>query len=1121
MAGVVTSAVDPETGLTVAQRDGRVWFKSGGSYFSANSVTEGLQSDPTAALATPDEVTHRLALREQDTATGQAKIATKELATHAIDVGTGLIRYPAMGMAALAGDQKGLDELQQLGGQKILENTYSIYKELTGQGNAEAAGRKYQEATALQTEANPNTATAAGIAGDVVPLLATGGLSAAGKVSGSLLSEGIAENTVGSLGSGLGANVGTRALAGAIQNAGYGMQAASEAAYLTDDPLTRQKIWAGGGMGALFGGVLSGGLALGGAGIGAITRPKLSSVIGKVDPEGSIGRAIGDSTVTKEGAQEVADRVMEAEGVPAAPGLGEKLHSLLTDIQAATTDADRAAIDKFGIGAILDPKTRVKALSGLQLFRDRPIIIEKASSEIADSMSELEKHAGGEVFESVRDLGMKRDAWEKLVDPAKRGEQVDAARSFVATTREKLESMLEPGASASVAEVNRMGVKNSNYLRNGMRDLADARSYYKGASAEEAEHIATNLSKPINMAIEPGENGESLVILQDGRHRMTAASEAGAEHILAKIRTYDGEGNIIAEEVKPVSIHGGEEPNAAFGDSARLKSALGHARKLEKALASDEIDGAGAAIELDAFKRNLGKLTKKAITRFKALSRNGDIEADAVESTARSFSDTYEHARQLLMNQDTWGKAGAAQQEINQGWVNWLDSRKMYSGSILRNTGEAETAGFSGWKTQPRMEVDPNKVGSWIDAFGTGRGKLNDQYIRAHIDATEQLTNTIGKYVDSGDLAKSVQAVKDAALKIKSNLKVASETVAVANQVQLAGTAHVTTAAKLGMAGAGAVLGGPVGAAAGAAMSFLTSPGKILQAAMAIQGLLSKVDKQKSGLIDGFFSKAGAAVKKGRPFAEDTVTTEALNSSGALDSGSGATTRRVANAVGSSAMRFLTHDGQPHAEAYQRRRDQLAALTSNPTLATHQIATSLGALPGIAPQLASSMAMDTMRNLSLLQQMAPPASPVGGLFHGKSARPTFTPQQDIAKFAQQWDGVMNPLSVLHDVNKGALSVDKVTAARAAHPELFAEIASDFLERMANNREPMSHQAALQADLLLGLNGAGEPSVEPGFLARIAALNQADQQDQRSPPSPRAPVNLAKGRATLSQSLEGA
>jgi hypothetical protein len=1119
MAGVVTSAVDPETGLTVAQRDGRVWFKSGGSYFSANSVTEGLQSDPTAALATPDEVTHRLALREQDTATGQAKIATKELATHAIDVGTGLIRYPAMGMAALAGDQKGLDELQQLGGQKILENTYSIYKELTGQGNAEAAGRKYQEATALQTEANPNTATAAGIAGDVVPLLATGGLSAAGKVSGSLLSEGIAENTVGSLGSGLGANVGTRALAGAIQNAGYGMQAASEAAYLTDDPLTRQKIWAGGGMGALFGGVLSGGLALGGAGIGAITRPKLSSVIGKVDPEGSIGRAIGDSTVTKEGAQEVADRVMEAEGVPAAPGLGEKLHSLLTDIQAATTDADRAAIDKFGIGAILDPKTRVKALSGLQLFRDRPIIIEKASSEIADSMSELEKHAGGEVFESVRDLGMKRDAWEKLVDPAKRGEQVDAARSFVATTREKLESMLEPGASASVAEVNRMGVKNSNYLRNGMRDLADARSYYKGASAEEAEHIATNLSKPINMAIEPGENGESLVILQDGRHRMTAASEAGAEHILAKIRTYDGEGNIIAEEVKPVSIHGGEEPNAAFGDSARLKSALGHARKLEKALASDEIDGAGAAIELDAFKRNLGKLTKKAITRFKALSRNGDIEADAVESTARSFSDTYEHARQLLMNQDTWGKAGAAQQEINQGWVNWLDSRKMYSGSILRNTGEAETAGFSGWKTQPRMEVDPNKVGSWIDQFGTGRGKLNDHYVQAHIDATDKLTSAIGKYVDTGSAADSVGKVREAVKKIQTQLGVARETVAVANQVQLVGGAQMSGAAKMAMAAGGAMAGGPIGGAAGAALGFIMSPGKVMQAAMAIQGLLEKVNTEKAGHLDSFFSKAGRkAAKVGKAAeagAEDYVYTEGLNTSRAADTAAKAGKRAVTDA----AMRlFGNGSAEAQAENYGKRREQLALLTSSPELMAHQTARALGPLPTIAPQFASAVSMDASRNLALLQRMAPVAAPIGGMFGGK--RRTFTPQADIEKFAQQWDGVMNPLSVLKDLNKGSLNMDKVAAAKAAHPELFAEIAGDFLDRMASMEGPMNPQAALQADILLGLNGAGEPSVAPAFLARIASLQQA-QAAQGPQPSPRPPVNLAKGAATLSQTIEGA
>ncbi len=233
---------------------------------------------------------------------------------------------------------------------------------------------------------------------------------------------------------------------------------------------------------------------------------------------------------------------------------------------------------------------------------------------------------------------------------------------------------------------------------------------------------------------------------------------------------------------------------------------------------------------------------------------------------------------------------------------------------------------------------------------------------------------------------------------------------------------------------------------------------------------------------------------------------------------------KAARKVGAAGAGFASkfYEGtKDQAAAYNKRREQLAALTSNPQLLVHKTQMVLGSLPGIAPQLASSLALDATRNLSLLQQMAPVATPTSGMFHGKTVRPAFVPQQDIEKFAQQWDGVMNPMSVLHDLNAGKLTMDKAMAARQAHPDLFAEIATDFLTKMSAMRRPMNHQAALQADLLLGLNGAGEPSVEPGFLARIAALNQADQQDQKSQPTPRAPVNLAKGKATLSQSLEGA
>ncbi len=75
-----------------------------------------------------------------------------------------------------------------------------------------------------------------------------------------------------------------------------------------------------------------------------------------------------------------------------------------------------------------------------------------------------------------------------------------------------------------------------------MRDLTYARSHYAGMTPAQAERAATSLSMPIRIHVEPGLGGKPHVILNDGRHRMTAAREAGATHIRATVVTYGPRG---------------------------------------------------------------------------------------------------------------------------------------------------------------------------------------------------------------------------------------------------------------------------------------------------------------------------------------------------------------------------------------------------------------------------------------------------------------------------------------------------------------------------------------------------------------------------------------------------
>ena len=103
--------------------------------------------------------------------------------------------------------------------------------------------------------------------------------------------------------------------------------------------------------------------------------------------------------------------------------------------------------------------------------------------------------------------------------------------------------------------VNRSGgVVSSVYARDGMRSLASARADYAGKSPAQATRIANTLKHPIRIHIEPAGKHGSRVILNDGRHRMTAAKEAGAKSIRAHVVEYGARGGKRREWIGSVKL---------------------------------------------------------------------------------------------------------------------------------------------------------------------------------------------------------------------------------------------------------------------------------------------------------------------------------------------------------------------------------------------------------------------------------------------------------------------------------------------------------------------------------------------------------------------------------------
>lgn len=278
----------------------------------------------------------------------------------------------------------------------------------------------------------------------------------------------------------------------------------------------------------------------------------------------------------------------------------------LPDLQKVFGERLQSFADDRAIKAVIDrdPKAWKRFLGGgeerLQRVAERiraADVLGKGDDAMLEALQSEASKAGDDlaaVAQHLDSAGVKPDvqglmqSWD---------EQVAKLRSSGSGTNKQIADALEREVApfkqklAITDPVDSIGVANSDYIQDGMRDMRVFRESYAGKTPEQATRYAENLSEPIKISVEPGE-GAPHVTLTDGRHRMTAAKEAGASRIRAQIRTFDAEGNEIAREIRPVSIDGTPYREPTFSELRSFKQALGAAKSAQmrsQSLAADEI----------------------------------------------------------------------------------------------------------------------------------------------------------------------------------------------------------------------------------------------------------------------------------------------------------------------------------------------------------------------------------------------------------------------------------------------------------------------------------------------------------------------------------------------------
>ena len=125
-------------------------------------------------------------------------------------------------------------------------------------------------------------------------------------------------------------------------------------------------------------------------------------------------------------------------------------------------------------------------------------------------------------------------------------------------------------------------------------------------------------------------------------------------------------------------------------------------------------------------------------------------------------------------------------------------------------------------------------------------------------------------------------------------------------------------------------------------------------------------------------------------------------------------------------------------------------------------------------------------------------------------------------FARRWATVANPMTAVEDLQNGQLTFDQVDALRSVYPLLYDGLRMKTMQHLQQLDQAgvlVPYQDRLQLNLLLDLNGAGDPTLTTQFALRVSGLSQAQKAAQKqSRPSSKPIKALSASRMSDSQNI---
>jgi hypothetical protein len=212
-----------------------------------------------------------------------------------------------------------------------------------------------------------------------------------------------------------------------------------------------------------------------------------------------------------------------------------------------------------------------------------------------------------------------------------------------------------------------------------------------------------------------------------------------------------------------------------------------------------------------------------------------------------------------------------------------------------------------------------------------------------------------------------------------------------------------------------------------------------------------------------------------------------------------------------TALARFTGDYSGPEESFEAKRKVLDAEQVSPDVLFDVLGQSLGDLPKVNPELFQAIAARTSQKVRYMRENLPPGLQVSLLY------PNGTPpsRSALRDFATQWNTVMDPESVLQDLDAGTATPLQMHTLKESDRDLYEQLRGDIIEECGTHFASVPMSTKLQLDLLLEADGLAGPMFSSSAADMIGASMQAQKEQGQSMPMP--PPSAGEGKASTGPS----